>query len=114
MQGMKLHLFVQHGSNVDSRWLAQVSAEHVAGLGAAKPWETVVLACLWVAAKHEEARRALPPASRMAPLAGCNARVLCAVEIHVMELVRWAPLAMWDDRHHSKGVRVNLLQAPSA
>lgn len=84
-----------------------MSAEQVAALGAVKPWETVVLACLWVAAKHEEARRALPPASRMAPLASCNARVLCAVEVHVMELVRWAPLALWDDRHHSKGVRVS-------
>ncbi len=86
----------------------------MASLGAAKPWETVVLAFLWVADKHEEERRALPPASRMAPLAGCNARVLCAVEIHVMELVHWAPLAMWDDRHHSKGVRVTLLHPPSA
>lgn len=85
----------------------------MASLGAVKPWETVVLACLWVAAKHEEARRALPPASRMAPLASCNARTLCAVEIHVLELVRWAPLSMWDDRHHTKGVRVSLQELPA-
>lgn len=78
----------------------------MAALGAAKPWETVALACLWVAGKHEEARRALPAASRLAPLAGCNARTLCAVEIHVMGLVGWAPLALWDDAAHSKGVRM--------
>ena len=41
-----------------------VSVEQVAKFGACKPWETVALACLWLAAKHEEARRALPPASR--------------------------------------------------
>ena len=41
-----------------------VRVEQVAKLGACKPWETVALACLWLAAKHEEARRALPPASR--------------------------------------------------
>jgi hypothetical protein len=77
-------------------------------LGACKPWETVALACLWLAAKHEEARRALPPASRLAPLASCNARVLCVVEIHVLELLKWAPLVLWDDRHHSKGVRTDM------
>ena len=43
-----------------------VSARDVAKIGASKPWETVALACLWLAAKHEEARRALPPASRCA------------------------------------------------
>ncbi len=43
-----------------------ISVRSVAGLGASKPWETVALACLWLAAKHEEARRALPPASRCA------------------------------------------------
>ena len=84
----------------------QVCAERVARLGAAKPWEAVALACLWVAGKHEEARRALPAASRMAPLAGCNARTLCAVEIYVMGLVGWAPLAAWDDARHSKGIPV--------
>ena len=41
-----------------------VCVARVARAGACKPWETVALACLWVAAKHEEARRALPPASR--------------------------------------------------
>ncbi|CAK0786325.1 hypothetical protein CVIRNUC_009538 [Coccomyxa viridis] len=82
-----------------------VCVRRVAQSGACKPWETVALACLWVAAKHEEARRALPPASRLAPLASCNARVLCAVEIHVLELLKWAPLALWDDALHSKGIR---------
>lgn len=43
-----------------------VSVQQVAKFGACKPWETVALACLWLAAKHEEARRALPPASRCA------------------------------------------------
>lgn len=43
-----------------------VCVRRVAQSGACKPWETVALACLWVAAKHEEARRALPPASRCA------------------------------------------------
>jgi len=41
-----------------------VSIDDIANFGACKPWETVALACLWLAAKHEEARRALPPASR--------------------------------------------------
>ena len=41
-----------------------VSVRRIASIGACKPWETVALACLWLAAKHEEARRALPPASR--------------------------------------------------
>lgn len=45
-----------------------ISVRSVAALGASKPWETVALACLWLAAKHEEARRALPPASRCAYL----------------------------------------------
>jgi hypothetical protein len=85
---------------------AQVSTERVTAMGAAKPWEAVALACLWVAGKHEEARRALPAASRLAPLAGCNARTLCGVEIYVMGLVRWAPLAAWDDARHSKGVPI--------
>ena len=42
---------------------------------------------------------------RLAPLASCNARVLCAVEIHVLELLKWAPLTLWDDARHSKGIR---------
>ena len=42
---------------------------------------------------------------RLAPLASCNARVLCAVEIHVLELLKWAPLTLWDDALHSKGIR---------
>ncbi len=41
---------------------------------------------------------------RLAPLASCNARVLCAVEIHVLELLDWAPLTLWDDARHSKGI----------
>ena len=42
---------------------------------------------------------------RLAPLASCNARVLCAVEIHVLEVLDWAPLTLWDDALHSKGIR---------
>ncbi len=49
-----------------------ISVRSVAALGASKPWETVALACLWLAAKHEEARRALPPASRCAHLCSRN------------------------------------------
>ena len=48
-----------------------VSVRSVAAMGACKPWETIALACLWLAAKHEEARRALPPASRCAA-PSCN------------------------------------------
>jgi len=67
----------------------------VEALGAARAWEAAALACLWIAAKHEEVRRGLPPASRLAPLAGCSVRTLAAVELHVLGLLRWAPLAGW-------------------
>lgn len=55
-----------------------VSVRDVAALGASKPWETIALACLWLAAKHEEARRALPPASRCA-VRSCNSPTLASV-----------------------------------
>ena len=42
-----------------------------------------------------QVRRRLPPASRLAPLAGCSVRTLAAVELHVLGLLNWAPLAGW-------------------
>jgi len=52
-------------------------------------------ACLWVAAKHEEARAAVPAASAVAGLARADAASLRAAELAVLAAVDWRPLDGW-------------------
>lgn len=81
-------------------------------LGQAWPLVPVLLGCLWIACKLEEGRLGLPSAQQMANLAGpslsgfVTAAVISAAEIQVMGLLRWQPLAGWDDAQHCKGVRM--------
>ena len=64
-------------------------------------------ACLWIASKHEECRRGIPPASRMAAVVGATPVDLNALELGVLGALGWNPLAGWDDGTHSKGQLVS-------
>ncbi|KAL3133918.1 hypothetical protein ABBQ32_008371 [Trebouxia sp. C0010 RCD-2024] len=76
----------------------QVSIAYMHLLGAEKPWETMLLGCLWLAAKLEECRRGVPTASKAGALVGVDKGVMGGVELYLMQLVSWAPLAEWKDR----------------
>jgi len=76
----------------------QVSIAYMHLLGAEKPWETMLLACLWLAAKLEECRRGVPTASKVGTLLGVDCVVMGGVELYLMQLVNWAPLLDWKDR----------------
>ncbi|KAL3143463.1 hypothetical protein ABBQ38_002276 [Trebouxia sp. C0009 RCD-2024] len=76
----------------------QVSIAYMHLLGAEKPWETMLLGCLWLAAKLEECRRGVPTASKAGALVGVDKGVMGGVELYLMQLVDWAPLAEWKDR----------------
>lgn len=76
----------------------QVSIAYMHLLGAEKPWETMLLGCLWLAAKLEECRRGVPTASKAGALVGVDKCVMGGVELYLMQLVNWAPLAGWKDR----------------
>jgi hypothetical protein len=67
-------------------------------LGAEKPWETMLLGCLWLAAKLEECRCGVPTASKVGALLGVDCIVMGGVELYLMQLVSWAPLLEWKDR----------------
>lgn len=84
----------------DSKLLTilQVSIAYMHLLGAEKPWETMLLGCLWLAAKLEECRRGVPTASKAGALVGVDKGVMGGVELYLMQLVNWAPLAGWKDR----------------
>lgn len=76
----------------------QVSIAYMHLLGAEKPWETMLMGCLWLAAKLEECRRGVPTASKAGALVGVDKHVIGGVELYLMQLVDWAPLADWKDR----------------
>ena len=76
----------------------QVSIAYMHLLGAEKPWETMLLGCLWLAAKLEECRRGAPTASKVGGLLGIDCIVMGGVELYLMQLVSWAPLLDWKDR----------------
>lgn len=76
----------------------QVSIAYMHLLGAERPWETMLLGCLWLAAKLEECRRGVPTASKTGALVGVDKSVMGGVELYLMQLVNWAPLAGWKDR----------------
>ena len=63
--------------------------------------------CLWVATKHEECRRCIPPASRLGAVVGFTAPDLNVLELAVLSSLGWNPLAGWDDGTHSKGQLVS-------
>ena len=67
-------------------------------IGAERPWETMLLACLWLAAKLEECRRGVPTASNIGALVAADRAVMGGVELYLMQLVNWAPMADWKDR----------------
>ena len=64
-------------------------------LGAERPYETILVGCLWVAAKLEECRRGVPTASKVGVLVGLDKTVMGGVELYLMQLVNWAPLHGW-------------------
>lgn len=67
----------------------------------------LLAACLWIATKHEECRRGIPPASRIAAAAGMTAAHMNVLELSVLSIVDWCPLSGWDDGTHSKGQLVS-------
>lgn len=67
----------------------------------------VLAACLWVATKHEECRRGIPPASRLAMVVGIPPPALNSLELTLLGALGWNPLAGWDDGTHSKGQLVS-------
>lgn len=81
-----------------SGWMLQVSIAYMHLLGAEKPWETMLLGCLWLAAKLEECRRGVPTASKVGAMVGVDKGVVGGVELYLMQLVNWAPLVNWKDR----------------
>lgn len=81
-----------------SRVQHQVSIAYMHLLGAEKPWETMLLGCLWLAAKLEECRRGVPTASKVGAMVGVDKGVVGGVELYLMQLVNWAPLVNWKDR----------------
>lgn len=89
---------VQLACHLWKRVQQQVSIAYMHLLGAEKPWETMLLGCLWLAAKLEECRRGVPTASRVGALLGVDCIVMGGVELYLMQLVSWAPLLEWKDR----------------
>ena len=73
----------------------QVSIAYMHLLGAERPYETILVGCLWVAAKLEECRRGVPTASKVGVLVGLDKTVMGGVELYLMQLVNWAPLHGW-------------------
>lgn len=88
---------VQHGIMLHMQ-VASFSAAQCKGM---------LAACLWVAAKHEERRRCIPPASRIALAVGISAADLNTLELAVLGALGWNPLSGWDDGTHSKGQLVS-------
>ena len=66
--------------------------------GAERPWETMLLGCLCLAAKLEEFRRGVPTASKVGAIVGVDRAVMGGVELYLMQLVNWAPMSNWKDR----------------
>ena len=75
--------------------LLQISIAYMQMLGAERPWETMLAACLWLAAKLEECRRSVPTASKVGLLLGVRKSVMGEVELYLMQLLSWAPLRGW-------------------
>jgi hypothetical protein len=69
----------------------------------------LLLGCLWIASKLEECRLSLPTAHTVASLVASSlgmsvsAAFVNAVEVKVLGLLNWQPLAGWDDLSHMKG-----------
>ncbi|DBB17180.1 TPA: hypothetical protein ACH3X3_014246 [Trebouxia sp. C0006] len=89
---------VQLACHLWKRVQQQVSIAYMHLLGAEKPWETMLLGCLWLAAKLEECRCGVPTASKVGALLGVDSIVMGGVELYLMQLVSWAPLLEWKDR----------------
>jgi hypothetical protein len=82
---LALHLF----RRVESR----LCPATLTSAGARCPRRAGLAACLWVAAKAVDARGAAPRGAALALLAGASVPALAAAELHVLQLVDWAPLA---------------------
>lgn len=76
----------------------QVSIAYMHLVGAERPWETMLIGCLWLAAKLEECRRGVPTASKVGAIVGVDRAVMGGVELYLMQLVNWAPMSNWKDR----------------
>jgi len=72
----------------------------------------LLLGCLWTACKLEECRLSLPTAHTIANLVASSlgmsvsAALVNAVEVKVLGLLNWQPLAGWDDLTHVKGTLI--------
>lgn len=73
----------------------QVSIAYMHLLGAGRPWESMLVGCLWVAAKLEECRRGVPTATKVGRLVQLDKAVMGGIELYLMQLVNWAPLRGW-------------------
>ena len=96
--GTRVHLVTKLLKHFDQVACLQVSIAYMHLLGAEKPWETMLLGCLWVAAKLEECRRGVPTASKVGACLSVDKAVMGGVELYLMQLVNWAPLLGWQNR----------------
>ncbi len=81
-----------------ARVRSRLSVRELAACGAADPFATALVGCLWVAAKMEECRRGLPNATKVGALVGAHRGVMNAIELYLMGLVDWRPTAGWQER----------------